>query len=526
MATAMSTMRLFARSRLRFGCRTKVSYTTQQSLQPQTQFRFPFRSQAPSLHTQQGLNSESSAETTVVENQLSEATAIVAKYGPRFKCSGENISVLYSPKEFHESLKNIIKESNKRIVLSSLYLGNGDLEQELVDLLHEKVEERSTSSHTEPFQVRVHVDQTRGTRGKVNSASLLRPVFDTARTSTNACEVAVSMYHSPKLQGIRGKLLKSPLNEVLELSHMKLYIGDDTVILSGCNLSHDYFTSRQDRYIVVKDKAICDFFEELVVAVSEFSSTMTVDGIEECSLRAQPDEFASQAASRMTNLMITASNTQAGLSNNADTQLFPLVQMGPWDVRYDEVCTTELFKALSDKTQLWLATGYFNLPPTYINAIFESQASYHILTASPDANGFLGASGIKGHIPSVYTHYLQDFWGQRSQNLRHREISVREFKRGFETFHAKGLWGYFDDGELPSFTFIGSPNFGYRSTHRDLECQVAVFTSNQTLRQALHTEKERLFCHGDVVSDDTFDSAKRHVKMWVRSTARIIKTFF
>jgi hypothetical protein len=36
------------------------------------------------------------------------------------------------------------------------------------------------------------------------------------------------------------------------VQHTKVYVCDDTVILSGANLSHDYFTNRQDRYVVVR----------------------------------------------------------------------------------------------------------------------------------------------------------------------------------------------------------------------------------------------------------------------------------
>lgn len=49
-----------------------------------------------------------------------------------------------------------------------------------------------------------------------------------------------------------------------------------------------------------------------------------------------------------------------------------------------------------------------------------------------------------------------------------------------------GLWLYLAGSGLPCLTLIGSPNFGYRSVHRDLEAQIAIVTESQALQQQLH----------------------------------------
>lgn len=49
-----------------------------------------------------------------------------------------------------------------------------------------------------------------------------------------------------------------------------------------------------------------------------------------------------------------------------------------------------------------------------------------------------------------------------------------------------GLWLYLAGSSLPCLTLIGSPNFGYRSVHRDLEAQVAIVTKNKSLQQQFH----------------------------------------
>ena len=43
------------------------------------------------------------------------------------------------------------------------------------------------------------------------------------------------------------------LREVFGVQHVKAAVFDDAVLLTGANLSRDYFTTRQDRYLLVED---------------------------------------------------------------------------------------------------------------------------------------------------------------------------------------------------------------------------------------------------------------------------------
>lgn len=56
----------------------------------------------------------------------------------------------------------------------------------------------------------------------------------------------------------------------------------------------------------------------------------------------------------------------------------------------------------------------------------------------------------------------------------------------FSLSPSTGLWLYPAGKSMPCLTLIGSPNFGYRSVHRDLETQIALVTENQDLQRQLH----------------------------------------
>ncbi|KAK3860436.1 hypothetical protein Pcinc_033515 [Petrolisthes cinctipes] len=189
---------------------------------------------------------------------------------PAFPVNGSKVRVITSPGEFYEELVTRTKNATQRITMSSLYLGTGHLEQQLVETMKERCEVCPG--------LRVHwlLDYTRGSRGQHNSRSMLQPLL---HTFPDTC--TVSLYHTPDLRGLLRWIIPQRWNEVIGLQHMKLYVFDDTLVISGANLSNDYFTNRQDRYMVIEDcPALANFYHRVVSTVSQFS------------LQLQPDDSA------------------------------------------------------------------------------------------------------------------------------------------------------------------------------------------------------------------------------------------
>ena len=48
---------------------------------------------------------------------------------------------------------------------------------------------------------------------------------------------SVSLYHTPSLRGLWKRLMPQRYNETIGLQHCKIYVFDDTFIISGANLS-------------------------------------------------------------------------------------------------------------------------------------------------------------------------------------------------------------------------------------------------------------------------------------------------
>ncbi|RVE59812.1 hypothetical protein OJAV_G00192210 [Oryzias javanicus] len=464
----------------------------------------------------------------------------MAEQAPAFRVPGTHIQILTSPEQFYQAMKARIKTAQKRVVMASLYLGTGRMEQELVDCIEEALERSEKSTHSPGLKVSILLDYTRGSRGQVNSRTMLLPLLQRFTS-----QMRVSLYHTPDLRGLLRLLVPQRFNETIGVQHIKVYLFDDSIIISGANLSDSYFTNRQDRYVLLENcSEVADFFSDLVEAVGDVSlqlqpddSVTMLEGMvhpykgnrQAFSAAARKRIMAVVNAARMRQQLLHSENSgDSGdvSEGEEDTWVFPLVQMKPLGIQVDEQVTQRLLTCTSSDSTVFLTSGYFNLTRTYMRLVLGAGANYRILTASPEVNGFFGAKGVAGAIPAAYIHIARQFYQQVCQLGQQERVHLHEYHRPRWTFHAKGLWYYLHGQDQPCLTLIGSPNFGYRSVHRDLEAQIAIVTENEELQRQLQEEQEMLYRRSTEVSNSTFEQPDRYVKLWVKLVTPLIKNFF
>ncbi|KAL3051692.1 hypothetical protein OYC64_001847 [Pagothenia borchgrevinki] len=469
----------------------------------------------------------------------------MAEHVPAFRVPGTHIHILTSPDQFYQAMKARIKTAKRRVVMASLYLGTGQLEQELVDCMEDALQRSQDNSDSPDLKVSVLLDYTRGSRGQINSRTMLLPLLQRFTS-----QMRVSLYHTPDLRGLLRLLVPQRFNETIGVQHIKVYLFDDSIIISGANLSDSYFTNRQDRYVLLENCGeVADFFADLVEAVGDVSlqlqpddSVTMLEGMVH-PYKGNRQDFSTAARKRIMEVVNTAQMRQqltnrpedsedeglsdGGLSDGGeDTWVFPLVQMKPLGIQVDEQVTQRLLTDAGPNSTVFLTSGYFNLTRAYMRLVLGAGAGYRILTASPEVNGFFGAKGVAGAIPAAYVHIARQFYNQVCSLGQQERIHLHEYHRPEWTFHAKGLWYYLQGKDRPCLTLIGSPNFGYRSVHRDLEAQIAIVTENKVLQSQLQEEQERLYQRSTEVSSSTFEQPDRHVKLWVKLVTPLIKNFF
>lgn len=446
---------------------------------------------------------------------------------PGFSLNGSQVSIITEPCKFYEALLEGCSTARKRITLASLYLGTGTLENSLVTAISENLNRPDAN-----LRVKVLLDYTRGSRGQKNSRLMLLPLLE---KNAESCQVA--LYHTPALRGPFRRLVPARYNELIGLQHMKIYLFDDTLLISGANLSNDYFTNRQDRYIVIKNcRLLADFYDELVSYVSRFSLQLDSRNIVSLHPKWHLHPFKSRrrdfvAAARQ--CVLDCYNraklrvSSEGHQSNDDTWVFPLVEMGQLGVHHDSVVTTMIMETALPHSTVHLATGYFNLTQNYMSSIVEhSSAKYNLLMAHPTANGFMGAKGPAGGIPSAYTKLASNFLQQLQMADQGHRIHMAEYHRPGWTYHAKGMWYTLPNQQFPILTLVGSPNFGSRSINRDLETQIVVLTRNEELQKRLKAEQEHLYSRGLPFTEETLADSDRAIPLWVLGVVRFFRSYF
>jgi CDP-diacylglycerol--glycerol-3-phosphate 3-phosphatidyltransferase len=201
--------------------------------------------------------------------------------------------------------------------------------------------------------------------------------------------VRVALYQTPMLNQVLKMVLPARVQEIVGVCHLKAFVFDDTVIMTGANLSTSYFTVRQDRYLCFPDcKNLASHFCSLINTVALYSYTLNDTGrLQPRSAHLdpvrEPELFCTELSDSVNDLTTPVKGAHA--VEGADTWVFPTVQMGPLGIRQDEAAMLWLLKQLPGCSDLHLSSPYFNLTPEYETAMLEAARDkrVHILTASP-----------------------------------------------------------------------------------------------------------------------------------------------
>ena len=79
---------------------------------------------------------------------------------------------------------------------------------------------------------------------------------------------------------LKGKMSESPLREIFGVHHIKAHVFDNNILITGANLSEDYFTDRQDRCMVIQDCApLANYLDDLITMLTDYSLIMDEQGI-------------------------------------------------------------------------------------------------------------------------------------------------------------------------------------------------------------------------------------------------------
>uniref|UniRef100_A0A060SYJ2 CDP-diacylglycerol--glycerol-3-phosphate 3-phosphatidyltransferase n=1 Tax=Blastobotrys adeninivorans TaxID=409370 RepID=A0A060SYJ2_BLAAD len=461
---------------------------------------------------------------------------------PKFPLKKGEIDVLFAPDEFYDTLKQKILSAKSRVFLSALYIGKN--QTELVECIDQAL------SKNPDLNVYILTDALRGTREAPNpcSASLLVSLVE----KHGSRRVQLCMYHTPNLHGVRKLAIPNRFNEGWGLQHMKLYGFDDEIILSGANLSTDYFTNRQDRYMLFKSPELTEYYFRLQRAIARISFEVVPSQKSGFALRwphiytvpdptVDPEGFM-KAATRIVKPMLGPANSEKIIEEvkilkqrqskekeevkdvdmkDIVTFVYPISQFTPLLTPHDastEMPTLQrIFSMLGTHSFNWtLTAGYFNIHSDFRDKLLKSKPSTAatVITAAPEANGFFKSAGVSGLLPQVYSQLARNFL-QSVLNAR-APINLYEWRRGTVntpngwSYHAKGLWvSDSKTPESPFLTVVGSSNYTRRAYSHDLESNALVVTEDAELKRKLGAEVDNIKQHCTKMSLADYDREDR-----------------
>ena len=106
----------------------------------------------------------------------------------------------------------------------TMYSETAPFQSDQVDALREALSDASRPDLT----CVLLLDYLRGSRGDHNSRSMLRDLVAQFGPRFQLC-----LYHTPNLRGLLRWAGPERFNEVMGLQHMKVYLSDDDLLISG-----------------------------------------------------------------------------------------------------------------------------------------------------------------------------------------------------------------------------------------------------------------------------------------------------
>ena len=390
-----------------------------------------------------------------------------------FEITPNSVEVLATPCDFYESLLTACRGARSRISLSALYWGTGALEQDLAAAVEGAMAARDA-------KVTVVLDAARARRadgaGRTSVSTLARVAGRGA---------AVRLFETPRLGGaalqraldFAPRPLRGLVNEILGVHHVKVFAVDDAVVLSSANLSDEYFSTRRDRCVVVRDARVAAWHHDLVAILADADADYAALAARLARHCRRPGpEPPRRAAPRAAKV---GPRSARWTREKPRSVLVPTMQLGSAGLDLESKALAAVLENRGFDA-LGLATAYVNPPEDVAAALAASDAPVDVLVPSAETHGFGSATGAKRAVPLGHAACARDLAARLGPAGRLREWA------GPGTFHGKGVW-LFEEGRVAA-TVLGSSNFNARSRDRDLELGAVLLPRDAGLGRALAAE--------------------------------------
>ncbi|MBY4839210.1 CDP-diacylglycerol--serine O-phosphatidyltransferase [Pantoea sp. DY-15] len=383
---------------------------------------------------------------------------------PKLSQSVSDLTTLYSPAEFRETLLTKIAAAEKRICITALYLENDDGGRGIMQALYAARQARPE------LDVCILVDWHRAQRGRIGAARGVTNADWYCEMATQHPDIAIPVY------GI-------PVNtrEALGVLHLKGFIIDDMLLYSGASLNdvylHQHDKYRYDRYQLIRNPQLTDTMYAWICENLKDS-----DAVNRLDKTERPSSPEIKNETRQFRQELRSFNYQfTGNADNESLAVTPLVGLGK-----RSLLNKTIFHLMPcAERKLTLCTPYFNLPAILVRNLIQllrQGKEVEIIIGDKTANDFYippeQPFKIIGALPYLYEINLRRFLSRLQYYVNNGQLTVRLWKDGENSYHLKGIW--VDD----EWMMITGNNLNPRAWRLDLENAVLIHDPlNQLVEQ-------------------------------------------
>ncbi|MDO6409582.1 CDP-diacylglycerol--serine O-phosphatidyltransferase [Pantoea phytobeneficialis] len=398
---------------------------------------------------------------------------------PKLSQSVSDVTTLYSPVEFRETLLTKIATAEKRICIAALYLENDDGGRGVMQALYAARQARPE------LDISILVDWHRAQRGRIGAARGLTNADWYCEMAAQHPDIAIPVY------GI-------PVNtrEALGVLHLKGFIIDDTLLYSGASLNdvylHQHDRYRYDRYQLIRNPQLADTMYQWICANLKQS-----DAVHRLDQTERPSSPEIKNETRQFRQDLRGFNYQfSGNSGNESLTVTPLVGLGK-----RSLLNKTIFHLMPcAERKLTLCTPYFNLPAILVRNLIHllrQGKEVEIIVGDKTANDFYippeQPFKIIGALPYLYEINLRRFLSRLQYYVNNGQLTVRLWKDGENSYHLKGIW--VDD----EWMMITGNNLNPRAWRLDLENAVLIHDPLNQLAEQREKELALIRTHTTVV---------------------------
>lgn len=334
------------------------------------------------------------------------------------------ITFLREPSAYYALLLEVFERSDHSILLSALYLGGGPLEQALIDAADRALERKPA------LEVKLLLDYNRAHRSKDSSLPALR-----ALVKKHGPRLRVLLYETP-LSSFEAAMLSLPLvpeeaREMCGVYHCKFCVSDGMVVLTGANLSREYFQDRQDRYALVDgDSELAAFLRAFADILDSYCHRVLPSG----STAPPPNSLYLPGSSQRLRAQLLALSRASGeggsfiaalrlaASSGRSARFIPMLQNRCVGLEEESMQLPALLDELRvlggiEGYDVTIATPYPNFTPPLLQQLGASLASgaarsLSIVVPSLSSHGFANAKGARSLVPLMHSHVTHSSLGE------------------------------------------------------------------------------------------------------------------